>query len=128
MASGATGGVENRAGEQLVEQLSNHRLLDRDRVVAGLVVVFCPLGITRIHIDLGQVTPLRIGRLVQPREDLPDFRCARFDAVEGPPRPGAQQRQALDAEDVVALSKLSCHRPSRQLSPARLARRACRSR
>jgi nicotinamidase-related amidase len=55
-----------------------------------------------------------------PSEDLADLVGAGFDAVEGSPRPGAQQRQTLDAQDVVALSELLRHRVGTLLNVASL--------
>jgi hypothetical protein len=73
----------------LVQKGSNDWLLGRDRVVAGLVVALCPLGVSGIDIYLGQVSALRIGWLVEPREYLPNLLGASFDVFEGSSRSSA---------------------------------------
>ena len=54
VTAGAACSVEDRPRRQLVEQLSNNRLLGRDRVVAGLVVILCPLRISGVDIVSGR--------------------------------------------------------------------------
>jgi hypothetical protein len=98
VATGAAGGVEHRPRGELIEQRTNDRLLESDRVVARVVVAFGPLCIARIDPVLRKVAPLGVGMLLEGSGDLLDFAHALVGASEAPSGARAKQRQPLDAE------------------------------
>jgi len=98
VAPGPARRVQHRPRRKVVEERSNHRLLERNRVVARIVIGLRPTGIARRHVVFGEIAPFRVRGRVESLDDLLDLADALLHAAEAPLAARSEQGETFDSQ------------------------------